>query len=371
MEKKYTVGFYIETTFHYYVYESIINELIKAGINCHLVINDYFVDRREMFYMYQDVLNFLEKLDRNDIEAYTVSAIKDQTFKYDCMVSPYYNGNLIDTAERHVRTVYGLLAKEDWNYSWWNVFYDKILCYSEYDHERLNIFNSSALVGNPKFDKWFKDEIDNMKIVSGKFVMDDQKKTIVYAPTYGELSSIDDWIMEINHLQDQYNVIIKLHHGTSFRDSEDYRRDYIYKNFKNITMDQGDLFALFKLADFIITDNSSMIFESMLARKNILLLNPITNEPLSEADGGEYLLRKNLINLNKGENIEYFLNDSRLFEEQLLNVDYFMNNIYKLRDGKSGERAANEIINLLNFEADTNRYLRSLRNLIFRFEEKR
>ncbi|NGY75638.1 hypothetical protein F6Y02_02440 [Bacillus megaterium] len=150
------VGFFIETSFHYYVYESIINELVKQGVNCHLIINDNFENDQETIEMYKDLVSFVENLDRNDIEANTISVIKTNEFKYDCMVSPYYSIWLDGIADRHVRAAYGLLAKDFWNYSWWNVFYDRILCYSEYDYSRLNIFNSGVIIGNPKFDDWFK-----------------------------------------------------------------------------------------------------------------------------------------------------------------------------------------------------------------------
>lgn len=359
------VGFFLETTFHYYVYESIINELVNRGVKCHLVINDSYEKNPETEYMYNDLVNFINKLERSDIEAYTVSIIRQYNFKYDCLVSCYYSSELNGLAKKHVRTPYGLLSKEFWNYAWWNVFYDKILCYSEYDYSRLNIYNNCTIVGNPKFDKWFRNDIENLNEVKQKFYLEAGKPTILYAPTYGKLSSIDDWIEEINKLQNSYNVVIKLHHGTALRESEKNRRKYINENFKNVTSDQNDNFALLKLSDYVLTDNSGMIFEAMLANKKILLLNPEFKLPIEE-NSGEKLIRDTIVGLNKGSNIEDYLRDTRLFEEQEKSIKKVINKIYTLNDGCSGERAAKEIIKLLeNDGAEKSPFLLSLRQVIF------
>ncbi|MBU3570723.1 glycosyltransferase [Priestia aryabhattai] len=359
------VGFFVETSFHYYVYESIINELVKQGVNCHLVINDNFEHDQETIEMYQDLVIFIENLDRNDIEANTISVIKANNFKYDCLVSPYYSIWLDGIADRHVRAVYGLLAKEFWNYSWWNVFYDKILCYSEYDYSRLNIFNSGVIIGNPKFDDWFKRDSINLTSIEEKFNLQKERTTILYAPTYGHLSSIDAWIEEINQLQAEYNVIVKLHHGTALRESEKERREYIESHFENISASAGDLFPLFELADFVITDNSSMIFESMLAEKDILLLNSQYQVPIEE-HSGEQRLRENIVNINIGSNIKEYLMDTELFNKQKIKIKEIIGCVYKLKDGESGLRAANEIIRLMESkEEKQNKFLHSIRHQLF------
>jgi len=362
---EYIVGFFLETTQHYFVYESIIDELVKQGVNCHLVLNDKYGDTPETQNMFNDLLSFIGNIDRNDIEAYTITAIKDSQFQYDCMVSCYYSAWLNDVAKVHVRTPYGLLAKEYWNYSWWNVFYDKILCYSEYDASRLTIKDNCAVVGVPKFDKWFRKEIDNMDQVKQKFQLDESKETIMYAPTYGHLSSIDDWLDEIKLLEEYYNVIIKLHPGTAHRESETSRRNKIMNNFNNVTGDPRDLIPLLEIVDYVITDTSSMIFEAMITQQNILLLNPVNNPPIEE-NTGEHFLRSNVINLNIGENIHEYLMNKALFEEQGKRIAKELQSVYNLTDGHSGSRAAQEIITLLeNRSTEPNKFLLSLRQRIF------
>jgi glycosyltransferase involved in cell wall biosynthesis len=363
-----TVGFFLETTFHYYVYESIINELLNKGINCHLVINDYFQEHSETSYMYDDLMEFLQNLDRNDIDAYTVSMIMKNHFKYDCMVSCYYSNWLNEIAYKQVRVMYGL-AKDTWNFAWWNVFYDKILCYGRYDYNRLNIYNNCVIVGNPKFDKWFKNKFDNLEEIKEKFLIDENKKTILYAPTYGHLSSIDDWIDDIKELEKDYNIIIKMHHGTAFRESEQYRREKILHNFNNVTSDQSDLFSLFAISDFVISDNSGIIFDAILAEQNILLLNP-TSQVLRKDGSNEVRIREKIINLEKGDDLRLYLKDNNLFIKQKSELFDVLYNLDQFRDGNSGSRAADEIISLINGEKSTakeNPFLYSLRKQIFGF----
>jgi glycosyltransferase involved in cell wall biosynthesis len=360
----YTVGFFLETTFHYFVYESIIDELVKKGINCHLVINDHYQNNSEMSYMYDDLLKYIENLDRNDIEAYTISTIRENQFVYDCMISCYYTEWLQDITRKQVRVMYSL-AKDYWTYSWWNVFYDKILCYGEYDFKKLNINNNCSIVGIPKFDKWYRKEINNIEQVKEKFILDNNKQTILYAPTYGHLSSIDEWIDEINNLQEDFNVIVKLHNGTAYRESEQYRRELLIQKFNNITSNPEDLFALFSLSEFVITDNSGMIFDAMLAEKNILLLNS-DFQPNVEKASTEQQIRKNLINIDRGMDIKGHLSNKELLENQKRIISTIVKRYYKLTGGNSGKLAAEEIYKILiDNENNENTLLASLRKRIF------
>jgi glycosyltransferase involved in cell wall biosynthesis len=362
-KNSYTVGFFLETIFHYYVYESIINELVNKGVECHLVINDNFNKKPETQDMYNALIDFIQNLDRNDIKAYTVSMIRENQFIYDTMVSCYYSPWIENVAKKQVRAMYSL-AKDYWTYSWWNVFYDKILCYGNYDYEKLNIYNNCAIVGNPKFDNWYRGNI-NFNQVKEKFTLDENKQNILYAPTYGHLSSIDDWIDEISNLQENYNVIIKLHHGTAYRESEQFRRDKLNQEFNNITSDSDDLFSLFSIADFVITDNSGMIFDSMLAEQAILLLNS-DFQPNIDRDGTEQKIRNSLININKGMNIQEILDNKELFKKNKRVISNLVKRYYKMTGGYSGELASDEIIGLLTGKQnDKNTLLLSIRKQIF------
>ncbi|MBW8349430.1 CDP-glycerol glycerophosphotransferase family protein [Bacillus sp. IITD106] len=368
MQSSYTVGFTIQSPFHYFLYESIINELVSRDINCHLLINDSIKYDKEWEEMYNSLVKFIEMLERKDIEAFLVSTVEIFGFQYDCIVSPYYIDEVRKLGKKNIRLMYSL-AKENWTYSWWNIFFDKILCYGEYDFKKLNIYDNCTIVGNPKFDNWFNDisALEINKIIE-KYDLKLNKniETIIYAPTFGELSSIDEWIEEVSQLKDDYNIIIKLHHGTAHLKSEKQRRDIIRKHFINVLDDSANLLDLLKISEYVITDYSGIIFDSILAKKNILLLNNGNASILSDESSAEVKVRKEIVNVEKGTSIKYILQNKEMLKIQLNKMEALKNTYFSMLDGNAGKRAAKEIIKELNErENKENKLLQSLKQKLF------
>ncbi|NER44749.1 hypothetical protein G3M54_33850 [Bacillus megaterium NBRC 15308 = ATCC 14581] len=103
----------------------------------------------------------------------------------------------------------------------------------------------------------------------------------------------------------------------------------------------------------------------MLAEKDILLLNTRYQVSL-EDDSGEQSLRENIVNINTGSNIKEYLMDTELFNKQKIKIKEIISSVYKLKDGKSGLRAANEIVRLMESkEENQNKFLYSLRHELF------
>ena len=342
------IGFFINTPFHYYLYEDTINSLMEKGYHCDLIINDYLLNDTEWKDMYTGTLKFIENIDRNDLEAYPCSLLLSNGVIYQCIISPYYFGQLSNLSVFNVRMMYGVgfgLEKESFNYSYWNVFYDTILNYGEYDYQRTNIYNAGKIVGNPKFDKWFNNQIDAELILSSLESFDCSRKTILYAPTYGVHSSIDQWLDELSQLQNEYNVIVKLHHGTTYLESESYRRQRILSEFQNVRDDTTNTLELMKVADLIITDTSGMIFDSLLAGKKTVILNTDTSEKYKRFNSSAILLRQIVPSWNFGCNLQESIKS--IFDEEVAEngmVQSFLDNFFAFRDGKSSMRAAEAII---------------------------
>lgn len=362
----YKIGFFVQNPFHYFLYQSVIEELINRGAVCHLLINDTVENNNEWKKMYEGLIEFLESIDRNDIEAFPISLIKVSDFNYDCVISPYYTPILEGTGKLHIRLMYGL-AKEEWNFSWWNIYYDAILCYGDYDYQNLNIFNNCFKIGNPKFDNWFLNKLPNKKVITARFDIDKNKETILYAPTYGELSSIDVWIKEIKRLEEIYNVIIKLHHGTSYLTSELKRRQYITSNFRNVVTDNVDLLEILKISDILISDNSGVIFDGILSEKKVLLLNTEINLLMEGDSSPEQRIRKDIININHDSkhDLMKILKDKKIFHIQNEKLETLISKLYKYNDGFAGNRAANIILSKINNNTSENHLLKSLREKVF------
>jgi hypothetical protein len=320
-----TVGFYLQTPFHYYLYETIINELVQKKVKCHLLLNDAIYCNNEWSEMYLGLVKFIEKLDRGDIDAFLISTVREIGYIHDCIVSPYFTNELNGLGRKNVRLIYGL-AKDDWNYSRWNIFYDKILCYGDYDYKKLNIYNNCRIIGNPRFDNWFNNKLPgkNEIVKQYRLKFENNRETILYAPTYGELSSIDKWTEKIEELGENFNLIIKIHHGTAYLKSEMRRKKLLYRKFENVFDDSVNLLHLLKLSDYVLSDYSGVIFDALLAQKKVVLLN--VNSALSINNNSLEIKVRNLVpNINEGNNIKKIFQDTGLFERQkkdLLNLSY-------------------------------------------------
>ena len=95
--------------------------------------------------------------------------------------------------------------------------------------------------------------------------------TVLYAPTWGSLSSFDRYADALLALSDRYNLLFKLHHLTAERE-----KDRVAK-----LRDKGvqffgagdDFFALAVLTDAVISDYSGAIFDAGLLGKPVVLFD--------------------------------------------------------------------------------------------------
>lgn len=136
-----------------------------------------------------------------------------------------------------------------------NIIYDAILCFSKYDAEFLKVYSNTELIGNLKYLNYEKQYNKNTT-----------KPTLLYLPTYGEVSSIDDICSQLKKLKSKYYIITKLHHGTSFLKNEDNRISLLEELSDECYDHATPLIELLSKADVVLSDNSGAIFESLYAK---------------------------------------------------------------------------------------------------------
>ena len=100
-----------------------------------------------------------------------------------------------------------------------NIYYDAILA------SYLKAYANIELMGNLKYINLKK--LDRPKT---------DKPVLLYLPTYGDSSSIDTILRELKSIKDEYYIIVKFHHGTSFLKDEQNR----IKELKNISDEYYD-----------------------------------------------------------------------------------------------------------------------------------
>ena len=172
-------------------------------------------------------------------------------------------------------------AKEPHNYGPWRAFADLCLTYGPYASERIDYFSPTASVGNPRYDDWHLESFHQAAKSKHAAKLNPNKKTVLYLPTWGDLSSVDQFVSSIYELADNFNVLMKMHHNTELLESA--RKD---------KMDMGaichfgandDLLELLSICDVVISDYSGAIFDAMYCKKPIALLDT----DLSEQMGGK------------------------------------------------------------------------------------
>lgn len=135
-----------------------------------------------------------------------------------------------------------------------NIVYDAILCYGSYEANYLKAYANTYIIGNLKY-------INFSRSLSTK----NNKQILLYLPTYGNNSSIDSVITSLKSLKNDYYIITKAHHGTSFLNEEKNRIEKL----KDISDEYYDhntqLTDLLSQASVVLSDNSGSIFEAIYA----------------------------------------------------------------------------------------------------------
>lgn len=361
------IGFYMETAFHYQVHKPLIDALMAQGYRCELLVND----RTPQGYV-QEMQACLKNLENPELRGSLLSQVVEGRQRYGCLVSPFYTPVINGLADIHIRAMYGL-AKEEWNHAWWNTFYQHILCYSHHTQQALDIGGSAKIVGNPRFDAWHQQSFD--KTLPDSLRIDPAKPTLLYAPTYGNLSSIPYWAEKLHHLSHRFNIVTKLHHGTICRTEEKASLDLVKRYLKRYVSEHHFTLPLLAKADYVITDNSGFIFDAIHTSKRTILLNWEGMDKLLEA-GESYSsphspdqkLREILPTANDMEELTMLLQaeyDWSAIETSMTALRQHYCDAFQ--DGQAAKRAANVIADALDNAAtpQTNTLLMSLQQKLF------
>lgn len=362
-----TIGFYLETAFHYQLYQPILHWLLEAGYRCDLLISDAVPKA-----LLKEMSQLLVDINDPRLSGSRLSEAKNRKQRYGCLVSPYYTPALNGLARVQIRAMYGL-AKASWNHAWWNVFYHHILCYSHYSQQALNINGNATVVGNPRFDKWHRQQVDLSALASLK--LDAKKPTLLYAPTFGDLSSIPAWAASLSRLSRDYNLIIKLHHGTQHRPEEAAMLADVQRYFKKRVTRHDMSLPLLHQADYVLTDNSGFIFDAIHAGKRTILLEwegmavlLENNRTFSTPSSPEQQIRSTLPVVRDMAQLRHCLAadyDWQPIEEEMNAVRHHYCDAFQ--DGFAGKRAAELIMNALDkpVEPQANTLLHSLQSKLF------
>lgn len=250
--------------YNYIQYLSImpgIKGLIKAGYDIDFYCGE-INDDSGFNDLFSDVAKLLKK------EGFKVYK-KPQKTDYKIVLDPYVG--LFDIKGKYnIRYRYGPICAKPNKVLNTNqmIRYDCILCSGTYEARMLNPFAHTEISADLKY----------MNFQKRKLKEANNKKVLLYLPTFGKESSIDLILDELKKLKNDYYIIAKTHHGTSFLKEESERPDKL-----KLVVDQcydlhKELKDLLEVSDVVLSDNSASIFEAMLNNVPVAIFSDDINQ---------------------------------------------------------------------------------------------
>lgn len=178
--------------------------------------------------------------------------------------------------KKSVRVLYGTM-KNLATFAPWTANFDKVLAYGDYSQKYLCQLSESHIVGNPKFDDWFGNTLDDKAINILRTKLDPNKQTVLYLPTHSNLSSLPKFGDAVRDLKSSYNVLIKFHNHNHLTESEAVRKIIADKDLFTFNS-KDDILTLFAVADIVISDASSVVAEAVLVDKPLVILDTTSDK---------------------------------------------------------------------------------------------
>lgn len=257
---------------------------------------------------------------------YNSGKVIEDRYQYDVVIS---NLSMFDyrsmplthvLGKRSVRFMYAL-GKAKHNFSEWNAHYDLVLCFGPWQAERMKACCEAVTfqMGYPRYDDYFKFPVDTAALPTGKS-LDKSKKTILWLPTWKELSSLKDFCDVMGSLSEDYNVIVKTHPLIAVQEPEKLDVLQLY-NFHSVITAPYDNLELFRLADLVACDYGGPAFGAIYLDKPLFLfnLNNAENDPLVGEDSPDVALRQDIINFDIQERwrIKDAIEDEAIWKKQV------------------------------------------------------
>lgn len=221
-------------------------------------------------------------------------------------------------------------AKEPHNYGTWRALADLCLVYGSYTEKKISAYSPSKAVGNPRLQLWYDEEFHLNAKSKYSHNIESDLLTVMYMPTWGELSSIDEYIDSVLALSKNYNLLIKLHHNTDLL--EDGRLEKIETDRIHFFGANDDALELLSISDIVISDYSGAIFDAIHCRKPVVLLDKDEKEILEEAK-----IDVHSIEFNRRNELGYRVNKPSELIDGIRYVEKNYNNIISDKEGIKSE----------------------------------
>lgn len=200
-------------------------------------------------------------------------------------------------------------------------------------------------IGYPKLDPAFNGNLNDtyMQKFSKLLKLNPDKPNVLFTATYDSsgMSAVEYWYDKLNQLTNSYNIMVTLHPWVSNK----FRK--VIKNTESVHyIDDYDILPYIKVADVVVGDTSSILAECCALDKPIITFkttnSPRTLEKINDLIDFISYKTSSFTGLHKM--LEYALankNEYATFRAEANTI------FFDQLDGKSGERAATEINDLI------------------------
>lgn len=156
---------------------------------------------------------------------------------------------------------YGL-AKENYNYGLWRGLADVNFVFGKYSQQKLAGMANSIVVGHPVLSSWQKQCFDLS-------LSKEERPVLYYAPTWGEHSSLESSLNDLEGLGGQFNLVVAPHHNTIVFNPNLIRQ--VPRNIK-MALSQADKVDWLLKSNLVVSDLSGIIFDAFFLGKRVAVL---------------------------------------------------------------------------------------------------
>lgn len=329
------IAFVIHNMVLYHTIKNLYVELIKRDFEVSIFIADN-IDQTDWLLMADETYNHLTGQNVNLFKSTEYSGEE-----FDIAFYPYLPYQFEINSKINIRYQYGM-AKPVWNFKAETLLFDYCLCYGNYDFSFLRHYCQTKIVGNLKYAHLSDLVIENNKL---NYIMGNSVN-VLYLPTYGKESSFDLIINDVLALPQDWQINIKLHHGTEFLE---YERKKQIMELPNVSVyGQNDLLEdLLMDCDIVISDGSSACFDAIYFCKPLIL----AGEYFGDDFYGEEPITKQLFTKY---GIEKYEHSSHNLSDKIMTVladNSYVNLIHQLRDyffPVRGEKTLELVVSFIN-----------------------
>ncbi len=159
-------------------------------------------------------------------------------------------------------------AKEPYNFGDWRKQAQAICAYGDYAAARFAAHAPSFTIGNPRWDDWNRPDF-TVEARAKLPAMVSDRPVLLYAPTWGDLSSLPYWMAEVAKLADKFTVLIKAHHNAA----KDGQLGDVCNHPHIHDVGHVDLMQALAVADVLLSDYSGAIFDAIMCERPVVLLD--------------------------------------------------------------------------------------------------